>query len=86
MVNLTEEITNILPISTRLLLSLHKIILENARGENRNPGEYRKIQNFIGPSSKIEDASYIPIEANLLTDYITNLEKYINDDGMDKRL
>ena len=80
------QLLDVLPISTRLLLSLHKIILENARGENRNPGEYRKIQNFIGPTSKIEDASYIPPEANLLPDYITNLEKYINNDSMDDKL
>ncbi|NLB33916.1 MAG: Fic family protein [Tissierellia bacterium] len=80
------ELLKIFPISTRILLELHKIILSNARGENRNPGEYRKVQNFIGPTSRIEDATYIPPEANLLPDYITNLEKYINDDSMDNRL
>lgn len=80
------ELLKVLPISTRLLLNLHKTILANARGENRNPGEYRKVQNFIGPTSRIEDATYIPPEANLLPDYISNLEKYINDDDMENKL
>lgn len=81
-----EKLLNNLPISTRMLLALHKTILSNSRGENRNPGEYRKIQNFIGISSKIEDAVYIPPEANLLSDYISNLENYINNDEMDDKL
>ena len=67
-------------INTRLFLELHKIILKNSRGENRSPGEYRKIQNFIGPSNRIEDASYIPPEPQKVEEYISNLEKYINDE------
>jgi len=78
-----EKLLNSLPISTRVLLAMHKIILSNSRGESRNPGEYRKIQNFIGATTKIEDAVYIPPEANLIPDYITNLENYINNDDMD---
>lgn len=78
------ELLKVLPISTRLILELHKILLKDARGESRNPGEYRKVQNFIGPTSKIEDATYIPPEANLIPEYMSNLEKYINDDNMDK--
>lgn len=69
-----------IPISTRMFLDLHKIILKNSREKNRNPGEYRKTQNFIGPTTKIEDASYIPLEPQLVVDYISNLEKYINDE------
>ena len=69
-----------IPISTRLILEIHKIILDDVRGSNRNPGEYRKVQNFIGPNNKIEDATYIPPEANLINDYMSNLEKYINEE------
>ncbi len=81
--NQGERLLKDLPISTRVLLALHRIILSNARGENRNPGEYRKIQNFIGATSRIEEAVYIPPEAHLISEYISNLEKYINDDEMD---
>ena len=32
------------PISTRMILKLHEIILKDSRGQNINPGEYRKTQ------------------------------------------
>ena len=41
-------------------------------------GEFRKIQNFIGPDKNIENASYIPIEANKIGDYMTNLEFFLS--------
>jgi Fic family protein len=67
------------PLSTRVFLELHKILLKNSRGENRSPGEYRKIQNFIGKSKNIEEATYIPPEPQYVPEYIKNLEEYIND-------
>jgi Fic family protein len=67
-----------LPLCTRLFLEVHQTILRDSRGQNRSPGEYRKIQNFIGPNGKIEDASYIPPEPNKVNEYMSNLEEYIN--------
>jgi Fic family protein len=69
-----------LPISSRLLKLLHKILLSNnVRGSNRTPGEYRKIQNFLGPKGcTIETAAYIPPEPQLVDEYMSNLETYIN--------
>ncbi len=72
-----------LPISTRLFHELHEIILRNSRGQNRLPGKYRGIQNFIGPTNDIKDANYIPPEPQLINEYISNLELYINDDSLD---
>lgn len=77
--SLGSELLGRLPLSTRLFLKLHEIILRDSRGQNRSPGEYRKIQNFIGPTSKIEDASYIPPEPNEINKYVSNLEEYMND-------
>ena len=69
------------PISTRLLKRLHKILMSDAaRGTTSNGGEFRKIQNFIGPDNKIEHASYIPIKANEIGDYMTNLEFFANNE------
>lgn len=72
-----------LPLSTRLFLELHSILLRDSRGGNRSPGEYRKTQNFIGPTNDIKDATYIPPEPHLINEYMSNLEKYINDDISD---
>ena len=69
-----------LPISTRLIKELHKKLLEgNVRGSNRSPGEFRKIQNFIGPEGcTVKTASFVPPEPQFVEEYISNLESYIN--------
>lgn len=60
---------------------MHKILLSgDVRGKNRNPGEFRTIQNFIGTEGcTIQTASYIPPEPQLVSEYMSNLEKYINE-------
>lgn len=74
-----DRINNGYPISTRLIKDLHKILMKNnARGTNQNGGEFRKIQNFIGPDNKIENATYIPVAANEINQYMENLEYYVN--------
>lgn len=76
-----EELIGKIPISTRLIKAMHKILLAgDVRGKNRNPGELRTIQNFIGPKGcTIQNASYIPPEPQLVSEYMSNLEKYINE-------
>lgn len=66
------------PLTERLIRNLHEILMENARGATSASGEYRKIQNFIGPTNQLKDASYIPPEPQLMGEYMTNLERYIN--------
>lgn len=73
-----QELLKSIPISTRMFHKLHSILLGNSRGSNRSPGEYRKIQNFIGPNNKVEDATYIPPEPQNIDSLIGNLENYIN--------
>lgn len=73
-----EYLLKKIPISTRMFLKLHETILMDSRGQHRSPGSYRKIQNFIGPTNNIKDATYIPPEPNLIPEYMSNLEEYIN--------
>ncbi|MED1563680.1 hypothetical protein AJ85_10575 [Alkalihalobacillus alcalophilus ATCC 27647 = CGMCC 1.3604] len=72
------------PITERLIRDLHKILMKNARGSTSAAGEYRKIQNFIGPTTNIKDASYIPPEPQMMGDYMRNLEFYINGNPYEK--
>jgi Fic family protein len=69
------------PISTRLFKRLHEILLsDGVRGQNRAPGEYRSIQNFIGPEGcTIDSATFIPPKPQLVDSCMSNLEKYINN-------
>ncbi|WP_300529691.1 Fic family protein [Peptacetobacter sp.] len=76
-----ESMLRDFPISVRFIKRLHSTLLEgNVRGKNRNPGELRSIQNFIGPSGcTINNATFIPPEPQLVPEYMSNLEKYINE-------
>lgn len=75
------HLLNRIPISSRLIKEMHKILLSgDVRGNSRNPGEFRGIQNFIGPQGcTIQTASYIPPEPQLVPEFMSNLEKYINE-------
>jgi len=53
-----EEL-EILPLSTRLLLQTHAILMQGVRGQHKTAGEYRRSQNWIGGTS-LSDAVFIP--------------------------
>ena len=70
-----------LPLSENLIKKLHATLLKSGRGENKAPGEFRKIQVFIGiPGADISEATYIPPTANEIIPLFSNLEKYLNSD------
>lgn len=73
------------PISENFIKDLHKILLNSTRGKNKNPGEFRKNQVFIGPyGATIEQATFIPAEPQNIIGLFSNLEKYLNTkDAMD---
>ncbi|PRO66093.1 Fic family protein [Alkalicoccus urumqiensis] len=66
------------PLSERLIRQMHAILMEGARGSTGAEGEYRRIQNFIGPTKHQKDASYVPPEPQRMGEYMSNLEQYIN--------
>jgi len=73
------------PINLNLFHQLHYILLDSVRGQNKARGEFRKIQNWIGkPGFPVEQAVYIPPEPSKVTDYMSNLEKYIHYDEDDR--
>jgi len=68
-----------IPISNRLIKELHEILLVNTKGSNRNPGNFRKFQNWIGPpGGTIRDAIFIPPPANEVENCMAALEKFIH--------
>lgn len=66
------------PLNERLIRNMHKALMKDGRGSANTTGEYRRIQNFVGPTNDIKDASYIPPEPQMMADYMSNLELYIN--------
>ncbi len=67
-----------IPISTRLLREMHRILLEGVRGQNRAPGELRTVQNWIGGPGTIEHAVYIPPPPQEVPRLMAQLERYIH--------
>ena len=68
-----------LPICTRLFKEIHEILMQNARGGEKSPGEFRNSQNWIGPAgSTLKDAKYIPPNYEDMIEAMSDLEKYIN--------
>ncbi|HLQ73483.1 MAG TPA: Fic family protein [Bacillota bacterium] len=73
-----ERIQNGYPLTTRLVLELHKVLMEGARGTHAGSGEFRKVPNWIGPTKRFEDAVYVPVEADEIESYMENWEVYAN--------
>jgi Fic family protein len=44
------EAMKTLPLSLRVVRDAHKVLMQGVRGENKTPGEYRRIPNWIGPA------------------------------------
>lgn len=77
---INDAIANLdrLPISSRLIRSTHKILLNSVRGEHKLPGEYRTSQNWTGGNS-ISDARFIPPHHQLVGELMGDLEQFLNN-------
>ena len=69
------------PLCNRLLRETHAVLMEGVRGQERNPGEFRHSQNWIGgQGSTLKNARYIPPSPEDMKEAMSELEKYINSD------
>ena len=75
-----ERLEN-LPLCNRLLREIHERLLSGVRGQEKNPGEFRKSQNWIGAAScSLKDARYIPPNARDMNQAMDELELYMNEE------
>lgn len=80
---MNEAITELktLPISSRLLRQTHLTLLSSGRGEHKQPGEFRRSQNWIGGNS-LADASFIPPHDKLVQSLMGDLENFLHNDDI----
>lgn len=68
-----------LPFSSRLIRSVHSTLLSGVRGEHKQPGEFRRSQNWIGGSS-INDAIFVPPVHSSIPDLMEDIEKFVHNE------
>jgi Fic family protein len=74
-INTAIEDMKTLPLSCRLLKQTHRILMQGVRGEHKQPGEFRKSQNWIGGSS-LSDAVFIPAHPDNVENLMSDLEHF----------
>ena len=63
---------------------IHKILLDSGRGNEKEPGYIRTIQNWIGPKGcSIDEAIFVPPIPEEVPILLDNLFKYMNDEFID---
>ncbi|MBC7807776.1 MAG: Fic family protein, partial [Akkermansiaceae bacterium] len=75
---MTRTRTDGFPLSSRLLREIHKVLLSKGRGSTREPGEFRRSQNWIG-GSRPGNARYVPPPFELVPECIGALENFLHD-------
>ena len=71
------------PLSNRLIREIHGELLSSGRGSDKDPGEFRRSQNWIG-GSRPGNATFVPPPHTAVPDCMTAFERFLHadDDGL----
>lgn len=79
-INYGLERLETLPVSLRLIREIHEKLMQGVRGAERDPGEFRRTQNWIGSGGcSLTDATYVPPPPHEMIQALDNLEKFFHD-------
>jgi Fic family protein len=69
-----------LPLSVRLIREMHAVVLDGVRGRDRQPGELRTSQNWIGrPGATLEEAAFVPPPPEVMGPLLDDWERFVHD-------
>ena len=70
-----------LPFSLRLIRAVHERLLTGVRGEEKNPGEFRTSQNWIGPPGRgLAEATFVPPRHDPeMKDALADWERFLHE-------
>lgn len=66
-----------LPVSARLLCEAHSRLMRGTRGADKQPGQIRRTQNWIG-GTRPGNARFVPPPPELVPEALSSLEKWIH--------
>ncbi len=72
-----QRIENGFPLSLRLLKEMHGILLQGGRGKNKQPGEFRRSQNWLG-GSRPGNAVFVPPPPDKLMEWLGPFELFLH--------
>jgi cell filamentation protein, protein adenylyltransferase len=67
------------PLCLRLLREMHAILLNNGRGGSKQPGEFRRSQNWIG-GTRPGNAKFVPPPWERVNELLGDLEKFLHNE------
>ncbi len=68
------------PLSNRLLREIHKILLSHGRGSSKEPGNFRRSQNWIG-GTRPGNAKFVPPPPMEVQRLMSELESFIHEEN-----
>ena len=74
-----ERVKSGFPLCNRLLREMHEILLRSGRGSDKQPGEFRRSQNWIG-GTRPGDAIYVPPPVAEMEEVMSDLERFLHRD------
>lgn len=74
-----QRIKDGFPLSLRLLREIHEILMSSGRGSEKQPGEFRRSQNWIG-GTRPGNALFVPPPPEQMMACLDNLEKFLHDE------
>ena len=72
------------PLSLRMIREIHARLLANGRGASKQPGEFKRSQNWIG-GSRPGNARFVPAPPDLTLECMGALEKFLHNDPVTTR-
>ena len=68
------------PLSLRLIREMHAILLKSGRGVTKQPGEFRRSQNWIG-GTRPGNALFVPPPPNRVNECLDALERFLHSEN-----
>lgn len=80
-----ERLLGTLPLSQRVIREAHRVLLSGVRGQNKDPGEHRRIPKWIGPPGcAVEEARFVPVSAEKIPAAMSEWERYAHANAPDR--